>query len=304
MEILYYVLTVCTALFLSFGALGKKYSKAPSAREKFLNISAFSLSVALAMWIAFAFSDEKINIIVFVYSAVFAVNFIVCNFALYAAMEQSSLSIVNLINALSLVIPTLAGIVFWNEQFNTWLLCAAMVFMIGSLLLILLKKESVADGGAESAVKTGKAKLIVFNVVAFVTNGLSSVIQKSEQIAMDGQGVFSMTALSFSLVTVFAFLVYLVYFFIERDNSFKKDFIMLFFNKKSILLNAAGIGLVNLAVTFLATRVAGVFLYPCVLGGSVIVTTLFSAFLLKEKISLRMAAGAMLGVAAIVMFSL
>ncbi len=304
MEILYYILTVCTALFLSLGALGKKYSNAYSAREKFLNISAFSLLVAIIMWLIFSFSYVKINITVFLYSAVFAVNFIICSFALYAAMEQGSLSVTNLINSLSLVIPTLAGIVFWNEEFNAWLFCAALALMIASLLLILLKKEPIADGGAESAVKTGKAKLVFFNVVAFITNGLSSVIQKSEQIAMDGQGVFSMTALSFSLVTVFAFLIYLIYFFIEKENSFKKDFITLYFNKKSILLNAAGVGLVNLAVTFLATRVAGVFLYPCVLGGSVIVTTLFSALLLKEKIRLRMAVGAMLGVAAIVMFSL
>ena len=75
-------------------------------------------------------------------------------------------------------------------------------------------------------------------------------------------------------------------------------------NKKSLLFNAAGVGIVNLSVTYLSTRVTGAFLYPCVLGGSVIVAAVFSAVFFKEKLSLKAAVGIAAGVAAIVLFSL
>lgn len=303
MDILYYSLTVLTAFFVSLGALGKKYSNAQTKREKFLNISVFSLLVAAAMWVVFAFTGEVVNGTVLLFSAIFAVNFVVCNYTLYAAMELGSLSKTNLFNSLSLVIPTLAGIVVWKDPFNIWLVGGAMILMIASLLLIILKKEDVAENDGD-VLKKSKVKWLIFNVIAFVTNGLSSIIQKCEQIQMNGEGAFSMTALSFTLTALVAFVVYLFFCIGNKERPMKNDFIALMHNKKSVLFNALGLGVVNLATTYLSTRVPAAFLFPCILGGSVIVTTVFSAIFFKEKISWRVAVGVICGVAAIVLFSL
>lgn len=259
-----------------------------------LNIGVFSAIVALCMWAAFFFSGEKIGLTVVLYGAVFAVNFVICNYALYAAMEYGSLSKTNLVNALSLVIPTSAGIMFWQEKYNPWLFFSALALMTVSLLLIVLNR---GEARAEH-----RGKWLIFNSIAFLTNGLSSVIQKSEQTAMGGAGVFSMTALSFSFVALFALAVYIPAACAKR--SFGSDFLSLKNNKKSLLFNAAGVGIVNLSVTYLSTRVTGAFLYPCVLGGSVIVAAVFSAVFFKEKLSLKAAVGIAAGVAAIVLFSL
>lgn len=305
MEILFYLLAAVTAAFNSLGALGKKYSNARTRREKFLNIAAFSLLVAAVMWAVFAFSGERVNVTVFIYSAVFAVDFVICNFALYAAMECGSLSKTNLFNALSLVIPTLAGIITWKDPFNVWLICGAFILMVVSFLLILLKKEDKEDGA-----KNSRVKWLIFNVIAFFTNGLASVIQKGGQVALNGEGVFSMTALSFTLTAVISLGVYAAYLVIERRRnaetapSAKQDFTALWHNKKSVLFNAAGVGIVNLAVTFLSTRIPSAFLYPCVLGGSIIITAVFSAVFFKEKLNAKTIAGILCGTAAIVLFSL
>ena len=141
MEILYYILTFLVAGFIALGSLGKKYSNAATQREKFLNIAVFSLLIGAAMWIVFAFVNEPINQTVVLYAAAFGVNYVVCNFALYAAMELGSLSKTNLFNSLSLVIPTLTGVIFWHEEFNAWMLVSALVLMIASLSLIILKRE-------------------------------------------------------------------------------------------------------------------------------------------------------------------
>lgn len=146
--------------------------------------------------------------------------------------------------------------------------------MTVSLLLIVLNKGEAraAHGG----------KWLLFNSIAFLTNGLSSVIQKSEQTAMGGAGVFSMTALSFSFVAIFALAVYIPAACAKR--SFGSDFLSLKNNKKSLLFNAAGRGHRQLSVTYLSTRVTGAFLYPCVLGGSVIVAAVFSSrFFLRKS---------------------
>ena len=291
---IHYFLTVLTAVFVALSALGKKYSNARSTREKMLNIGVFSAIVAFCMWAAFFFSGEKIALTVVLYGAVFAVNFVICNYALYAAMEYGSLSKTNLVNALSLVIPTSAGIIFWQEKYNPWLFFSALALMTVSLLLIVLNR---GEARAEH-----RGKWLIFNSIAFLTNGLSSVIQKSEQTAMGGAGVFSMTALSFSFVALFALAVYIPAACAKR--SFGSDFLSLKNNKKSLLFNAAGVGIVNLFVTYLSTRVTGAFLYPCVLGGSVIVAAVFSAVFFKEKLSLKAAVGIAAGVAAIVLFSL
>lgn len=298
-----YVLTVLTAFFVSLSALGKRFSNAHTKREKFLNISVFSLLVAVVMWIVFVFTGDTVNGTVILFSAAFAVNYIICNFTLYAAMEFGSLSKTNLFNSLSLVIPTLAGIVFWNESFNIFMLCGAMVLMVASLLLIILKAEPAESGEEKEKWRKSKAKWLIFNLIAFFTNGLSSIIQKWEQTVMEGQGAFAMTALSFSFVAVFAFAVYLVCAAVEKF-PLKTDINALLHNKKDVLFNAVGLGEVNLAVTYLSTRVPGAFLFPCVLGGSVIIATVFSAVFFKEKLNTRAIVGILLGVAAIVIFSL
>lgn len=168
------------------------------------------------------FLGRKIGLTVVLYGAVFAVNFVICNYALYTAMEYGSLSKTNLVNALSLVIPTSAGIIFWQEKYNPWLFFSALALMTVSLLLIVLNKGEAraAHGG----------KWLLFNSIAFLTNGLSSVIQKSEQTAMGGAGVFSMTALSFSFVAIFALAVYIPAACAKR--SFGSDFLSLKNNKR------------------------------------------------------------------------
>lgn len=307
MEIVYYGLTVLVAIFIALGSLGKKYSNAYTQREKFLNIAIFSLIIAVLMWIVYAFSGESINKTVVLYAAAFGANFVIYNFVLYAAMELGSLSKTNLVNALSLVLPTLAGVIFWNEPFNIWMLLIAMGLMVASLMLIILKSdnESENEGNKKFASeKKANAKWIVFSFLAFLTNGLSCIIQNAEQRHMIGEGVFSMTALSFSFAGIFAFLVYVVYCLINRGQSLKADFHALAHNKLSLLYNVLGLGLVNFTVTFLATRVPAAFLYPCALGGSVIVATVFSAIFLKEKMNWRGVVGIVAGVISIVIFSL
>lgn len=303
MQILYYILTFLVAGFIALGSLGKKYSNAQTQREKFLNIAVFSLLIAAAMWIVFAFANEPINQTVVLYAAAFGVNYVVCNFALYAAMELGSLSKTNLFNSLSLVIPTLTGVIFWHEEFNAWMLVSALVLMIASLSLIILKREEGTEE-EKAALKKSKAKWLIFNVIAFVCNGLSCVIQNAEQKVMGGEGVFSMTALSFTFAGVCALVVYAVYVAANRGTTVKADFNALVHNKKSVLFNVLGLGIVNLAVTFLATKVPAAFLYPVALGGSVIVATVFSAVFMKEKMTWRVILGVILGVASIVIFSL
>lgn len=303
MQILYYILTFLVAGFIALGSLGKKYSNAQTQREKFLNIAVFSLLIAAVMWIVFAFANEPINGKVVLYAAVFGANYVVCNFALYAAMEVGSLSKTNLFNSLSLVIPTLTGVIFWQEEFNVWMLVSGLVLMVASLALIILKQE---DGTEEekAALKKSKVKWLVFNVIAFLSNGLSCVIQNAEQKMMGGEGVFSMTALSFTFAGVCALIVYAVYIAVTRGTTVKSDFNALAHNKKSVLFNVLGLGIVNLAVTFLSTKVPAAFLYPVALGGSVIVATVFSAIFMKEKMTWRVILGVVLGVASIVIFSL
>ena len=164
----------------------------------------------------------------------------------------------------------------------------------------------VEEGSEEekTALKKSKIKWLVFNVIAFISNGLSCVIQNAEQRVMEGEGVFSMTALSFSFAAVCALIVYLIYVAATKGETIKADFCALAHNKKSIAFNAVGLGIVNLGVTFLATKVPAAFLYPVALGGSVIIATIFSAVFTKEKMTWRVILGVVLGVAAIVIFSL
>ena len=303
MDVLYYIMVFLIAGFIALGSLGKKFSNAQTQREKYLNISVFSLLIAIVMWIVYAFAEEPINGTVILYAAIFGANYVVCNFALYAAMEVESLSKTNLFNSLSLVIPTLTAVIFWQEEFNAWMLVSALILMTASLALIILKKEEGSEE-EKTALKKSKIKWLVFNVIAFISNGLSCVIQNAEQRVMEGEGVFSMTALSFSFAAVCALIVYLIYVAATKGETIKADFCALAHNKKSIAFNAVGLGIVNLGVTFLATKVPAAFLYPVALGGSVIIATIFSAVFTKEKMTWRVILGVVLGVAAIVIFSL
>ena len=296
-----YLLAAFTAVFVSVGSLGKKDSNARTMREKFLNIAAFSAIVAVAMWGGYIIEGGAISATVVLYALLFGGNFVLCNYTLYAAMECGGLSETNLFNSLSLVIPSLAGILFWQEPYQLWAIVVGMALIIFSLIMILLggkrgKQEQCRD-------KTTRIKWICFSLVAFITNGLSSIIQKSEQTVVGGAGVIAMTALSFTFVGVMAGLIYIMVLLIQKEPC-RADMIALWKNKKSVLFNAVGIGAVNLAVTYLSTRLAGAFLYPCVLGGAVVITAILSVIIYKERPTVSSALGILAGIAAIVIFSL
>ena len=67
-----------------------------------------------------------------------------------------------------------------------------------------------------------------------------------------------------------------------------------------IALIAVTNGSVNFLTTYLSPRVDGAWLFPCVLGGNLLLVTLFSVLFLKEKLNRYGAIGMLCGVCAIV----
>jgi drug/metabolite transporter (DMT)-like permease len=71
-----------------------------------------------------------------------------------------------------------------------------------------------------------------------------------------------------------------------------------------LILAAAGNGAGNILVAFLSSRLSGAYLFPMVQGGILLILTLYSAFILREKLDRGGAWGIFCSVAAIVVMNL
>ena len=113
------------------------------------------------------------------YSAGFAAMFALATVFSVMALTIGSLAITSLVLSYSLIIPTLYGILFLNEKI-TPLKCGGILLLLLSFFLV--RAQTKEDD------KTSKptVKWIIYVLVAFVSNGMCSVVQNAQQRRFNG----------------------------------------------------------------------------------------------------------------------
>lgn len=219
------------------------------------------------------------------YSLAFGLCYSLCNVCLVAAIGCGPLSLTALINSYSLMLPTFYGLLFLKDPIGKGLI-PGLLLLAASLFLVAFKKE----GGIS-------LKWALLAGLAFLGNGMCSVVQKMQQVAFEGAGKNELMIGALSVVVVLLGLLTLT-----RERKELKE------NLKAgwYLAPLCGIanGLVNLLVMVLSGRMPVSLMFPLISAGGLILTFFFARFVYKEKLTKLQLLGFLFGLASVVLLNI
>ena len=222
----------------------------------------------------------------------FGILFILAILLYMRAMEVGSLSFSALVFSFGLLVPVLAGQLFWGESISLLQVLA---------LVVLLASFYLAGGVKLESGRRFNVTWLVLILTAMLGNGVLMTLSKYHQRILPGRDVgeflivaFATAALASAFLTLFRSAVGK-----ERISRPKgAPFVLL----------VAGAGVTTAFGNWIALHLAGnmpaVLLFPVMNGGIVFASSVLSVLLFKEKMTRRISAGMALGLAALVMISL
>lgn len=242
-------------------------------------------------WILYAF-DFSINPGSLLYAALFAIGYALADIGIILALATGPVSLTSLLFQLSLIGATIWGFIFWGEK-PTPLTFLGLALVTAAIALCLL---SPAKQGSDK--KPITLKWVFFALMAFFGNMICSISQRTHQMVFDGEHGSMMMAFAM----IFSLIVFIVVYFVG-DRSDTRAII-----KQSWAFPVAAGAcnmLLNLFVILLATTtLAPSLVYPVISIGGIMITALFSALVLKEKLYIWQWCGIAVGAAAIVALSI
>ena len=280
----YLYLSLATVFFAVSSISGSYYNK---CTEKWKNVSVLyiisNLFTVLIFWgISYAI-DFSFDVRVLPYSVLLGAFFSTAVAGQLYALKHGPVSLTAFLMQLSLIGTTIWGFFFWDTAF-TLFIAVGLALIVISLFLCLYTKEK------QTAVSW---KWIVFTAMAFFGNAGGTITQKTQQLSFVGQ---HKTMLMF-FAMLFAFFVCLIL-FMRTD---KKDFSAAL-KKAWCFPVVTGVtnGFLNLFVMLLAvSTLSPSVVYPVIAVGGLLITTLYSFFVFKEKLKWWQWLGVLIGTVAV-----
>lgn len=273
----------CTNLF------GAAYNRRnPAARGASALYNALYTFTAFACWAGYYAFDFSFEPGVLWYSLGFGVCYAIAQIGIIQALRLGSVSLTTLIVQLSLIATAIWGFLFWDEK-PTLLTAVGLVLVVIALALCIFQR------GEKKGVSL---KWLFFAFLAFAGNAGCTIFQKQQVLHYDGahNGMLMVFAMLLS------FLVCLVMLLRERPEG-----AVAIAKRTGFFPVLSGVAnmLVNVFVIFLATAtLPGSVVYPSIAVGALGTTTLFSALVFKEKLTVQQWIGIGVGAAAVLLLSL
>jgi drug/metabolite transporter (DMT)-like permease len=267
------------------GVAQKQYNLKTRNKCAFL-YSGVSMAVAALFFLITSGGKLSFEINLLPYCLAFALFFGMAVLFTFFAVREGSLSFTSLATSYSLIIPTLSGLVLYNES-------VSIFFYIGlaALLVSLVLINEYKNG------KRFTLKWIVYALLAFIGNGMCSTVQTYQQHVFEGK--YKSELMIIALLTVSAVLVIIS---ISKERKDIKEC----FRKGAPFMALYGIkvALVNLLVMILSRKMNVSVMFPLISGGGLIATSLVSIVVYKEQLTKKQYFGLLLGVIAVVLINI
>jgi multidrug transporter EmrE-like cation transporter len=201
------------------------------------------------------------------------------NYYKLLALSCGPMHLTLLFTTSSMIIPTMSG-VFFGENFSIAKLLIAFV-LVGFLYLSFEKTGNAAIGG----------KWFMFCVLAFLLQGTIGLLQKIHQSSVykDETGAFLFVA----------FVCALVYSFIRTKGAFHPSRL----GKKQVIIGLV-CGACTFAMNFINLKLSGQLpsqlFFPLVNGSAIVLTSLMSLLVFKEKLSNKQRIGLVGGILSLI----
>ncbi len=219
------------------------------------------------------------------YSIGFAVFYTMASVFMVLAIAYGSLSLTSLFISYSLMIPTIYGLVIGDTVGAGFI--PGILFLVISLFL-----TNKSDEKAKISFKW-----IVCVVLSFVGNGMCTVVQKMQQVALNGAYKHEFMIVALAIVATVMLVMTVCK---ERKK-------VLFYAKSGwhwAAICGALNGMVNLFVMILSGRMPVSVMFPLISAGGLVVTYIVSRFFYKEKLTKLQFVGFVFGLFAVVFLNI
>lgn len=289
----YLLLTVAT-LAATGKALFCKFAGSAGGRAAFfVNFKSFAVAFLVALIFAMDELDKIFEISLFslILSAVFGFFVAFTQFSQMKAMNSGPASLTMLIYSSAFVIPIIYAFFAWKESISLWQIIGIIILVISIALIVVEPSGSKIN-----------FLWLIFIAAATFGSGANAIIQKTHQMSefKSELKLFLVLALMFS--ALFSLIVYLLYkpSIEKKEKARKKSFLEELY---PVFLGIA-VGCLNFFNLMLAGLLPAVIQFPIYNVGSLILTSVFSLIVFKEKIDKRRIIGYITGVAAILIIGI
>lgn len=241
------------------------------------------LSVSFC-WLIMFIADRTYELSVLPYAFLFGLFYTVCNIGIINALKQGSVMLTSLFSQLSLILVSIWGFFFWNAQF-TWTVGVGLVLTVIALWLCLY------TGSSKEAVKIN-FKWIRYIFMLVIGNAGCSIVQRTQQLNFGGKYGNFLMLVATGISTLVCLVLYL--------RSDRRDSAVITRSSWYLPVLAGALNaLLNLFVILMATSdLSPSLIYPVLAIGSLIIITILSLLVFKEKMRWWQWLGVLLGIAA------
>ena len=222
---------------------------------------------------------EKLSLFTVLLGLLFGVVTALSNLFKMLSLSNGPMNITLLVTTSSMVIPTMSG-VFFGEAFSL-----AKLFVVVILIWFIYLSVSKSDD-----TKIGR-KWFLFCLLAFLFQGTVGVLQKIHQNSAHKTEVSGFLFVAFICAIVFCFI---------RNRGFNQEIKL---GKKTVLIGLVcggcsfGMNYINLILSGL---LPSQLFFPLVNGSAIVISSLMSVILFKERLSKRQTIGLVGGIVSLI----
>lgn len=290
------ILIVIATLLFVIQTISLKHIKVSSLRQNLLVNGLLTGIIAIGFAVLTLMTKGTISTTTLYIGLGFGITMVATLVVYFSAMRSGPLSYTAFFFSASMLISAIAGIVIWNEPL-TW-------STVVGILLFLCAFYFISVLGSEEQSK-GSKKWLILCFFTWLFNGSLSLFVKSHQTILKGTESTSMMLIGFATASIVALVVY---FFMLRSQhgkeGFKEDMGTVGGSRIPLLGAAIGGGGGNQIVIYLSAETPSSYLFPILQGGIMLLITLYSGIILKEKINRWGRLGILLGLFAIIIINL
>ena len=285
-------LLIKTAMTLFCKAYSKNTQEVKGASSLF---NLVQIIVILITWGILYFVDYSFDASVLWYALIFGILYFLGNIGYMQAIKNGPLFLSNLFLNLSSVALVVWGFFFWNAKVNALVIIALALVVLSIFLCMYKKKENEEDNKNREKITV---KWAIFMLMAFVGNAGVGIVSRTQQLVYNGQHCNMLMFYG----TMMAVLVSVVDYIRVDKTELKKISV-----KQNVYPVLAGVTnfIVNLiALYFATTSLSTNIIYPVLGVGCLMLVTVSSKFMFKEKMTKLQWVGIIVGAVAIALLSI
>ena len=240
-----------------------------------------------AMVTCFFCMNGKVSLPTVLCAAAYAVTVFFLQALSVAAMTVGPMSLTSLMVLYGMIIPSLAGPVFWHEPFG--------IFQAVGMIMMLISIWMLRDKENRTAAKKSWA---IMAGICFLLSGMAGVIEKVYQSTEGREERLMFQCVACAMMFIFSLIGCLC----VRKRTAKS------IASKPVLLLGAVSGMIVSVYSqtnlILAGNLNSLIYYPVANGGALLLTVLISAAVFREQITGKRMVGFLVGLCAIILLSL